>query len=116
MATAEYQDQKDDKLAMTSRLRLLLALLNHKPSARTLADALSDVFPWACHLTSEEVRAFAVELVEVFSDAADLHTDATTQEVITGWRGTARIKADYADYVGARKPTNGDFGSVTLPA
>ncbi|MQA96201.1 MAG: hypothetical protein GEV11_16710 [Streptosporangiales bacterium] len=45
-------------------------------------------------------------------NAAELDADATTQEVIAGWRATARIKADPADHRAAMTPTTGDFGSV----
>ncbi|MEV4080442.1 hypothetical protein ACGFJC_50745 [Nonomuraea fuscirosea] len=68
------------------------------------------------HLSSDEQRAFTLELVEALSDAAELDIDVTTREVIAGWRATARIKADPAQYAEARNPTTGDFGSVEVTA
>ncbi|MCC5578205.1 hypothetical protein IMZ11_21500 [Microtetraspora sp. AC03309] len=65
---------------------------------------------------SDEVRAFTLELVEALSDAAELDVDTSAQEVIAGWRATARIKADPDDHVQARKATRGDFGSAEVPA
>ncbi|MEV4805778.1 DUF6247 family protein [Nonomuraea sp. NPDC049421] len=59
---------------------------------------MPEVFPWVRHLSSDELRAFTRELVEALSDAAELDVDATSQEVIAGWRATARIKADPAQY------------------
>ncbi|GII45616.1 hypothetical protein Psi02_20400 [Planotetraspora silvatica] len=77
---------------------------------------MPEVFPWVRHLTSDELRAFTLELVEALSDAAELEVDVTTQEVIAGWRATARIKADPVDYAQARKATSGDFGPVEVSA
>ena len=54
--------------------------------------------------------AFAAELIDALSDAAELVIDATAHEVIAGWRATARIKADKRQYVQALAPTEGDFG------
>jgi hypothetical protein len=59
--------------------------MKHDPSARTLLLAMPDVFPWVRHLSTDEVRAFTVELVDALSDAAELDLDANAQEVITGW-------------------------------
>jgi len=75
---------------------------------------MPDVFPWVRHLSTEEVRAFTVELGDALSDAAELGLDANTQEVITAWRATARIKGDPAQYEEALRPTSGDFGPVEV--
>lgn len=109
LTAADREDQRDQTLATASRL--FLALMKHDPTARTLVIAMPEVFPWVHHLSTEELRAFTLELVEALSDAAELDVDATTQEVISGWRATARIKADPALYAEARKPTSGDFGA-----
>ncbi|GAA3472365.1 hypothetical protein GCM10018965_069180 [Nonomuraea roseola] len=77
---------------------------------------MPEVFPWVRHLSAEELRAFTLELVEALSDAAELEVEATTHEVIEGWRATARIKADPANYAEAPKPTSGDFGPVQVSA
>ncbi|WP_260615674.1 hypothetical protein [Microbispora sp. KK1-11] len=88
--------------------------MRHDPTARALVIAMPEVFPWGRHLTSDEVRSFTLELVEALSDAAELDVDATTQEVIAGWRATARIKADPGHYAQAREATSGDFAPAAL--
>jgi hypothetical protein len=93
---------------------LFLALVKHEPSARALLLAMPDVFPWVRHLSTEEIRGFTVELVDALSDAAELDLDTNAQEVITGWRATARIKADGAQYEQALRPTSGDLGPVEV--
>jgi hypothetical protein len=112
LTTADREEQREQTLATASRL--FLALIRHDPTARALVIAMPEVFPWVRHLSSGEVRAFTLELVEALSDAAELDVDATTQEVIAGWRATARIKADPANYDQARKATRGDFGPVEV--
>ncbi|MBG0827383.1 hypothetical protein HS041_06350 [Planomonospora sp. ID67723] len=114
LTAADREDQRGQTLATASRL--FLAFLKHDPTARTLVIAMPDVFPWVRHLTSDELRSFTLELVEALSDAAELEVDATAQEVIAGWRATARIKADPTRYAQARKPTSGDFGAVEVTA
>ncbi|MEV6030488.1 hypothetical protein AB0L65_05035 [Nonomuraea sp. NPDC052116] len=114
LTTADRAEQREQTLATASRL--FLALIKHDPNARTLVIAMPEVFPWVRHLTVDELRAFTLELVEALSDAAELEVDTTTQEVIAGWRATARIKADPARYAEARKATTGDFGPVEVSA
>ncbi|GAA4372158.1 hypothetical protein GCM10023088_25490 [Actinomadura verrucosospora] len=75
---------------------------------------MPDVFPWVRHLSTEEVRAFTVELVEALSDAAELDLDTSLNEVVAGWRATARIKADPEQHEEAVRPTSGDFGPVEV--
>ncbi|MEU4515781.1 hypothetical protein AB0G05_40345 [Nonomuraea wenchangensis] len=114
LTAADREEERDRTLATASRL--FLALIKHDPTARALVLAMPDVFPWVRHLSPDELRAFTLELVEALSDAAELDVDATTQEVITGWRATARIKADPVQYADARKATSGDFGPVQVSA
>jgi hypothetical protein len=111
-AVADREEERERTLATASRL--FLALIKHDPTARALVIAMPEVFPWVRHLSSDELRAFTLELVEALSDAAELDVDATSQEVIAGWRATARIKADPAHYAEARKSTTGDFGPVQV--
>ena len=75
--------------------------------------AMPDVFPWVRHLGVEEVGAFARELVEALSGVAEPDPDVSVDEVVAGWRATARIKADPRQYEDAVRPTSGDFGPVT---
>jgi hypothetical protein len=112
LTAADREEQRDETLTTASRL--FLALMKHDPSARALLLAMPEVFPWVRHLSTEEVRAFTVELVAALSDAAELDLDANAQEVITGWRATARIKADRTQYEEALRPTSGDFGRVEV--
>ncbi|SDI43217.1 hypothetical protein SAMN05421505_15115 [Sinosporangium album] len=112
LTAADREEERERTLSTVSRL--LLALIKHDPTARALVIAMPEVFPWVRHLSSTELRAFTLELVEAFSDAAELDVDTTTQEVVASWRATARIKADPAHYAEARKPTSGDFGPVEV--
>jgi hypothetical protein len=112
LTTADREEQRDETLTTASRI--FLALMKHDPSARSVLLAMPDVFPWVRHLSTEEVRAFTVELIDALSDAAELDLDANAQEVITGWRATARVKADRAQYEEALRPTSGDFGRVEV--
>ncbi|MFI6325968.1 hypothetical protein ACIBG8_51215 [Nonomuraea sp. NPDC050556] len=114
LTAADREDQRNQTLATASRL--FLALIKHDPTARTLVIAMPEVFPWVRHLSSDELRAFTLELVEALSDAAELDVDSTAQGVIASWRATARIKADPARYAEARKATSGDFGQVQVSA
>jgi hypothetical protein len=112
LTAADREDHRDETLTTTSRI--FLALMKHDPSARALLLAMPDVFPWVRHLSTEEVRAFTVELVDALSDAAELDLDTNTHEVITGWRATARIKVDRSQYEEALRPTSGDFRPVEV--
>jgi hypothetical protein len=112
LTAADREDQRDETLTTASRI--FLALMKHDASARALLLAMPDVFPWVRHLSTEEVRAFTVELVDALSDAAELELDANAHEVIVGWRATARIKADREQYEEALRPTSGDFGRVEV--
>lgn len=114
LTAADREDQRDRTLVTASRL--FLALLNHDPTARTLAIAMPEVFPWVRHLTADELRDFTYELVEALSDAAELDLDDRAEEVIAGWRATARVEANPSEYAEARRPTSGDFGPVEVSA
>ncbi|MBA2944278.1 DUF6247 family protein [Streptomyces himalayensis] len=112
LTVAEREEQRDQTLSMASHV--LLALMRNDASTRALLAAIPEVFPWARHLRPDEVHAFTVELVEALSDAAELDLDRNATEVIAGWRATARIKADPAQYREAREATEGDYGPVEV--
>ncbi|MCX4666241.1 prevent-host-death family protein [Streptomyces sp. NBC_01381] len=112
LTDADREDQRDQSL--TSASRVFVALMRDDASLRALLVAIPEVFPWARHLADREVREFTVELVEALSDAAELDLDRNAAEVIAGWRATARIKADPAEYREAKEPTEGDFGPVQI--
>lgn len=84
------------------------------PIPSAVSAALAEVFPWISHLSAAECQDFTQELIAALSDSAELAIDDTVGEVIAGWRATARIKADPAQYAQARKPTEGDFGPVQV--
>ncbi len=65
------------------------------------------MFPWASHLSEAERSDFAAELIAALSDATELTIDGNAQEVIAGWRATARIKADKSMYAQALAPIVG---------
>ncbi|KAF4410969.1 hypothetical protein [Streptomyces lycii] len=110
LTAADREEERDDNLSTASRM--FLALMKHDASARAVLLAMPDVFPWVRHLTEDEVRTFTVELTAALSDAAELDVDSNAQEVIAGWRATARIKADPEEYRRAKAPTEGDFGQI----
>lgn len=112
LTAADREERRDETLATASRI--FIALMKHDPGARELLLVMPDVFPWVRHLSTDEVRAFTVELVEALSDAAELALDASINEVIMGWRATARIKADPQQHEDAVRPTSGDFGPVEV--
>lgn len=93
---APYDDNEERQQAAQHPLRVLL----------------SDVFPWVRHLSPDEVSAFEDELRKALSDAAEGGATAAPQEVISGWRATARIKMDPAEYARTRVATSGDYGPV----
>lgn len=79
--------------------------MKYDASTHSLPSAMADAFPWIRHLTDEEVRAFTVELIGAPSDNA-------AEQIIEGWRATARIKADPEECRAVKRPVEGDFGPV----
>lgn len=73
-----------------------------------------DVVPWVRYLSTEEACTFAVELVEALSDAAEVDLGSSIDEVIAGWRATARIKADPGSTKTPSGLPAGDFGPVDV--
>lgn len=76
--------------------------------------AIPGVLLWIRHLTDSERRDFARELFAALTDAAELDADANVNEVVAGWRATARIKADKNQYAQALRETSGDLGTVEV--
>jgi len=110
LTAADREEERDENLLTASRM--FAALSRNKAGAQAVAAAVAEVFPWVRHLSAAERAEFAAELTAALSDAAELGIDATAQEVIAGWRATARIKADKNLYAQAMAPTEGDFGPV----
>jgi hypothetical protein len=86
--------------------------MKQKAGIRVVLLALPDVFPWVRHLSNAELEDFARELFDALMDAAELDVDTNVDEVVAGWRATARIKADKNQYAYALRETSGDLGRV----
>ncbi|MQY14190.1 hypothetical protein SRB5_43520 [Streptomyces sp. RB5] len=101
---------------LTTASRLFLALMKHDDGARSMLLALPEVFPWARHLSDEEMRAFTVELLDALSDAAEPGVREAVHDTLVSWRATARIKADPVQLEEALRPLDGDDpGPAQLP-
>ncbi|MFD3529893.1 hypothetical protein [Streptomyces sp. NPDC058664] len=48
--------------------------------------ALPSVFPWVRHLSADELREFAQDLLDATHDAAQLGVHATLHRTIAEWR------------------------------
>jgi hypothetical protein len=114
LTTADREEERDENLLTASRM--FSALARSESGVRVVESALTEVFPWARHLSGAERSEFAAELIAALSDAAELTIDRNAHEVITGWRATARIKADKEHYARSLAPTEGDFGSAEVIA
>lgn len=114
LTAADREEERDENLLTASRM--FDALSRHAGGTLVVAEAVGDVFPWVRHLSAAERAEFAAELTNALSDAAELRIDVTAREVISGWRATARIKADRDLYAQALAPTDGDFGPVEVIA
>lgn len=108
LTAADREEERDENLITASRM--FAALARTESGARVVESALAEVFPWARHLSAAERAEFAAEMIAALSDAAELSVDRNAQEVIAGWRATARIKADKPQYAQALATTSGDFG------
>jgi hypothetical protein len=114
LTSADRQEQRDENLATS--VRIFAALMRQEAGTRVVMLALPDVFPWVRHLTDRELEDFARELFAALTDAAELDVDTNVNEVVAGWRATARIKADKSQYAQALRETTGDLGPVEVQA
>jgi hypothetical protein len=112
LTAADREDRRDENLATSARI--FEALMRQEAGTRVMLLAIPDVFPWVRHLKENELRDFARELFAALTDAAELDVDANVNEVVAGWRATARIKADKSQYAQALRETSGDLGQVTV--
>ncbi|MFI1397570.1 prevent-host-death family protein [Streptomyces sp. NPDC020681] len=92
LTTARHDREREETADITARL--LAALIGSDGGARAILLALPSVFPWARHLSGDEVRQFVRELVDATQDAVHLDVHANLHRVIVEWRATARILAD----------------------
>jgi hypothetical protein len=112
LTAADREEERDGNLITASRM--FAALYRTKSGVKAVESALSEVFPWARHLSAAERSDFAQELIAALSDAAELTVDGNAHEVLAAWRATARIKADKSQYPSTLEPTEGDFGPVEV--
>lgn len=112
LTAADREERRDENLATSARI--FEALMRQEAGTRVMLLAIPDVFPWVRHLTDRERRDFARELFAALTDAAELDVDANVNEVVAGWRATARIKADKNQYAQALRETSGDLGAVEV--
>lgn len=112
LTAADREERRDENLATSARI--FEALMRQEAGAQVMLRAIPDVFPWARHLTDGELQDFARELFAALTDAAELDVDANVNEVVAGWRATARIKADKSQYAQALRETTGDLGTVEV--
>ena len=112
LTAADREERRDENLATSARL--FEALMRQEAGPRVMLMAIPDVFPWVRHLKDSELGDFARELFAALTDAAELDVDANVNEVVAGWRATARIKADKSQYAQAMRETSGDLGPVEV--
>lgn len=112
LTAADREERRDENFATSARI--FEALLRQEAGARVLLLAIPDVFPWVRHLKDGELEDFARELFAALTDAAELDVDANVNDVVAGWRATARIKADKSQYAKALQETSGDLGAAEV--
>jgi len=112
LTAADREERRDENLATSARL--FEALMRQEAGPRVMLMAIPDVFPWVRHLKDSELGDFARELFAALTDAAELDADANVNEVVAGWRATARIKADKSQYAQAIRETSGDPAPVEV--
>lgn len=112
LTAADREERRDENLATSARI--FEALMRQEAGTRVMLLAIPDVFPWVRHLKDSELKDFARELFAALTDAAELDVDANVNEVVAGWRATARIKADKSQYARALRETSGDLGTVEV--
>jgi hypothetical protein len=92
ITTARHDREREETADVAARM--VAALVGSDEGSRAVLHALTSVFPWARHLSPDEMHEFVRELVDATRDAVDLDVHATLHRVIVEWRATARILAD----------------------
>ncbi|MDH6706162.1 hypothetical protein P3T27_002885 [Kitasatospora sp. MAA19] len=114
LTTGRHDRQREETADVTARL--FAALIGSDEGTRAVLLALPAVFPWARHLSAEEVREFVVDLVGATRDAVELDVHASLHRVIVEWRATARVLADPELAAELSRPLPGDdHGEVVEP-
>jgi hypothetical protein len=74
---------------------LFVALMQHSEGVVDLVtEVMPQAFPWVRFLPREDMRTFAVELVETLEAVDSLGTQAPVTQLISEWRHTAEVHAD----------------------
>ncbi|MFC0628688.1 hypothetical protein [Kribbella deserti] len=113
LSTAARASQDDELFQVV--IRMLRAVMSN-PAVRSqyLLDILPTAFPWIGFLPSEDVAAFAEELIQVMDASAELESPAAILQTITAWRHTAEIHSD-PELFAALSSRLGDHGPVPEP-
>ncbi|TEA09161.1 hypothetical protein [Mycobacteroides salmoniphilum] len=115
LTTAARAAQAQEATGAT--VRIMVAMFRREERVRELvADVAPDVFPWVTFLPQAEIREFVDELVETLRAAESINNPAPVAQVIAAWRNTAQVWADPEVSAALATDSDGDYGSVPLPA
>ncbi|WP_409462488.1 hypothetical protein [Amycolatopsis sp. GA6-003] len=93
LVTAERAEQAVAGFSAT--VTLLVELMRRSAETAALAaEALPAAFPWARYLSTEELHAFAGELVETLERAESLGSPVPFATLVAKWKQTAEAHAD----------------------
>lgn len=115
LTTARHDRDREETATVTVRLLAALLRVGRRNDA-LVRSVLHEVFPWVRHLSDEEARAFADDLLDATQDAVELDVHANLHRTVVEWRATARILADpqLTAELTAHHPDD-DFGEVLAP-
>lgn len=106
---------RQDSEVMDATTRMFMELMRRPEGRQLVLDVLPAAFPWVRHLPPENVREFAVELVESLGAGAEFENTAGVAQLLTEWRHTAEVHADPELRAALSRDTGEDFGSVPDP-
>jgi hypothetical protein len=113
--TTERHDRHREEAADVA-VRLLAALLTSDEGVDAVLHALPIAFPWVRHLSAQEKREFAQDLLDATRDITELDVPANLHRILIEWRATARILADPEQAARAMMPLpDEDHGPVSAP-
>ncbi|WP_031467516.1 hypothetical protein [Sciscionella sediminilitoris] len=114
LTTADRADQEHQVASMTTRL--FVAMMQHDEQARALVvQVIPEAFPWVRFLATEDVRAFALELVQTLRAADSIANPAPVTQLVAEWQHTAEVNAD-PELRGILRSDGEDHGAVEPPA
>ncbi|MGH3870681.1 MAG: hypothetical protein ACRDSR_04050 [Pseudonocardiaceae bacterium] len=110
---------EQDSAVVSATTKMFVALMRHDEATRALViDVMPEAFPWVRFLPIDDVRAFAIELVDTLHATDALQNFAPIIQVITEWRHTAEVHAD-PELAARIVNVEDDYGAVpepTIPA